>query len=64
MAPEDYNITGQRITTLVSGRLEAGSHTVVWNGRDETGKTVSSGVYLYRVKAGEFVETKKMVLLK
>jgi hypothetical protein len=59
-----YNITGQRIATLIDHHLEAGSHSIIWNGRDETGRTVSSGIYFYRLKAGEFTETRKMVLLK
>jgi hypothetical protein len=59
-----YNILGERIQTLVSGYMRAGTHTVHWNGRDEAGNLVSSGIYFYRLKTDGFVETKKMVLMK
>jgi hypothetical protein len=59
-----YSITGQRVRTLLSGPLSAGSHSVVWNGRDNSGKPVSSGVYLSRLTAGKQTATGKMVLLK
>lgn len=54
-----YNITGQRVATLVNGHLEAGHHAFSWDGSG-----VSSGIYLYRLQAGEFVGSRKMVLLK
>ncbi|HUV29704.1 MAG TPA: T9SS type A sorting domain-containing protein [Acidobacteriota bacterium] len=54
-----YNTLGQQVATLVDGRLEAGVHTVAWDASH-----VASGVYLYRLEAGDFVQTKKMVLLK
>ncbi len=50
--------------TLIVGILEAGEHTVTWDSRDETDNLVSSGIDLYRITAGEFSDTKKMVLLK
>ena len=59
-----YNVRGELVQTLVDGRLPAGWHTVEWNGRDKRGNPVASGVYLYRMRAGSFVETKKLVLLK
>ncbi len=58
------NIIGQRVRTLVDEVRPAGTHEVQWDGRDNNGNAVSSGVYLYRIKAGEFTETKKMVLMK
>jgi hypothetical protein len=61
---EIYNVLGQRVTTLVDETKSAGNYKAEWNGTDVAGKTVSTGVYLYRFKAGDFVETKKMVLLK
>jgi len=63
---EVYNIRGQRVRTLLDGSREfgAGEHSVVWDGRDESGGQVSSGVYFYRMRAGEYVETRRMVLLK
>jgi hypothetical protein len=59
-----FNITGQVVTTLVDGNLEAGEHTVVWDGRDAAGSLTASGVYFYRVQAGEYSDVRKMVLLK
>ncbi len=56
---EIFNIKGQRIETLVDGEMTAGSHTVTWDG-----SRVASGIYLYRIQAGDFVESKKMMLIK
>jgi hypothetical protein len=64
VTPEVHNIRDRQTATLASGHLKVWNHSVVWGGKDETGRIVSSGIYLYHVKAGEFVETKKMVLLK
>jgi hypothetical protein len=50
---------GQKVTTLVDDRQEAGFHSIAWNGSD-----FASGIYLYRFKAGDFTETKKMLLVK
>jgi hypothetical protein len=61
---EVYNVTGQRVVTLTEGYLEAGEHMVEWNGRDSNGQSASSGIYFYRIKAGEFSATRKMILLK
>ncbi len=61
---EIFNLLGQRIRTLVDESQSSGPHRVDWDGRDAAGKTVSSGVYLYRLKAGESVQSKKMILLK
>ncbi len=54
-----YNIRGQRVTTLVDGWMDAGVYTRSWSGAD-----VASGVYFYRLRAGDYVESRKMVLLK
>lgn len=56
---EIYNIMGQHLTTLVDDRLEAGIHTYLWDGSNN-----ATGVYFYRLKAGEYDDTKKMILLK
>jgi hypothetical protein len=61
---EVYNVLGQRVRTLVDREESAGSYTVNWDGKAEDGQAVSTGVYLYRFQAGEYVQTKKMVLLK
>jgi Secretion system C-terminal sorting domain len=59
-----FNILGQRVTTLVNQTLSAGRHTVEWNSTDSEGKAVVSGVYFYRIKSGETMITKKMLLVK
>ncbi|GEM_PF-2736428 len=59
-----FNVLGQQIRSLASGRLPAGSHTVTWDGTDDEGTPVSSGIYFYRLSAGEYQDRKKMVLLK
>ncbi|HJM47450.1 MAG TPA: Ig-like domain-containing protein [Candidatus Marinimicrobia bacterium] len=59
-----YNILGKQIKVLVNTTKEAGFRLVQWDATDSMGRPVSAGVYLYRIQAGEFVRTKKMVLLK
>jgi hypothetical protein len=59
-----YNVLGQQVNTIVSGELPAGNHTVVWDGRNTGGDAVSSGIYFYRIVAGDFSQTKKMLMLK
>jgi len=59
-----YNVRGQLVKTLVDGFKEAGTHTVEWNGDDLQGNSVSSGVYFYRMRAGEQSVIRKMLLLK
>jgi hypothetical protein len=54
-----YDLLGRKIETLVSGKQEAGTHSVVWDGRDK-----SSGIYFYKLQVGDFTETKRMLLLK
>jgi photosystem II stability/assembly factor-like uncharacterized protein len=61
---EIFNILGRLVTTLVDSNKPAGSHEVIWDGTDLSGKQVATGVYLYRLKAGETVLTRKMLLLK
>ncbi|MFQ6031376.1 MAG: T9SS type A sorting domain-containing protein [Candidatus Zixiibacteriota bacterium] len=58
-----YNILGQKVKTWVDGFEIAGRKTVRWDGKDEGGNQVTSGVYFYRLEAGEFTATKKMVLI-
>jgi len=59
-----YNINGALVKTLVSDTKPAGWYSVDWDGRNQAGNPVASGVYLSRMTAGSFVETKKLVLLK
>jgi len=61
---EIYNVLGQKVATLVGREDAAGSYTIDWNGTDASGKSVATGVYLYRLQAGDHIETKKMLLLK
>jgi len=61
---EIFNILGQKVRDLVDEEVSAGYKQVVWDGRDNGGKFVASGVYLYRLKNGEWTETKRMTLLK
>lgn len=58
-----YSITGQLVRTLADGILDAGAHTAVWDGRDESGNSAGAGIYLYRLKNGGFSETRRMLLL-
>jgi hypothetical protein len=59
-----YNLLGQEVALLVDGKVNAGKHRLNWNGRNSEGVSVSSGVYLYRLVAGNRIETRKMLLLK
>jgi hypothetical protein len=61
---EVYDLTGRVVATLVNQDLPAGTHKVMWNARNGNGQSLASGVYLYRIASGEFVATRKMVLLK
>ena len=59
-----YDMMGRQISTLVSGQQTAGYNIVQWNATNTFGEAVSAGLYLYTIHAGEFTQTKKMVLLK
>lgn len=59
-----YNILGQKVRTLVNEEMKAGSYTLTWNGKDDHGKQVVSGTYLYSLETENFKLTKKMVFLK
>jgi len=59
-----YNLLGQKVRLLVDANYEAGYQRVHWDGRDDFGNTVSAGIYLYELVAGNFVSTKKMVMMK
>ena len=59
-----YNTLGQEVATLVDGFENAGVKRVTWNGTNNAGQTVSAGVYLYKLKAGGIVQSKKMVFAK
>jgi hypothetical protein len=59
-----YNVRGERVRVLVDGARAPGRYTLHWDGRDDGGRRASSGLYLYRMEAGDFVSVRKMVLLK
>jgi len=59
-----YNISGQLVKTLVDAKQPPGHYNLIWNGRDNSNRSVSAGVYFYRLNAGDVNLTKKMVLLK
>jgi hypothetical protein len=59
-----FDAVGRLIRVLEGGNRPAGVHAVRWNGRDDSGQPVSSGVYFYRMKSSNFDQTRKMVLLK
>jgi len=59
-----YDLRGRVVRTLVGKVCKPGSYSVFWDGMDQAGRAVSSGVYLYRMQAGDFLQTRKMVLLK
>jgi flagellar hook assembly protein FlgD len=59
-----YNILGQVVNTLVNEPLDAGSHSVRWDGKNAQGRDVASGVYFYRATAGGYESIQKMTLLR
>jgi hypothetical protein len=59
-----YNILGRKVATLVESDVDAGWQEVIWDGTSSSGDKVASGIYFYRLTSGEFIETKKMLLLK
>ncbi len=61
---EIYDVAGRRIRTLAEGFVPAGEHVLTWDGRDESGRAVASGVYLYRLKTRDAVVTRRMVKVR
>ncbi|MDZ7764852.1 MAG: T9SS type A sorting domain-containing protein [Melioribacteraceae bacterium] len=59
-----YNILGQEVKTLLSKEINTGAYSVDWNGTNNYGDQLSSGVYFYRIEAGDFIESKKMLFIK
>jgi len=61
---EVFNSLGQKVKTLVNGKQSVGNYSVDWNGTDVNNKKVASGIYFYKINAGQFIETRKMLLMK
>lgn len=61
---EVYNLSGQRVVSLLSGALASGQYSITWDGRDQRGHAVSSGLYFYRLEAGSFLQTRKFTLVQ
>ena len=59
-----YNLLGQRIRTLVDGRERPGMHQIQWDGRNDIGEPVASGIYLFRIEAGDYIKSRKLLLLR
>jgi hypothetical protein len=59
-----YNLKGQKVKTLADGLYNTGNHSLVWNGKDDKGINVASGIYFYKLTAGNLTKTRKMMLLK
>ena len=59
-----YNLLGQRVATLVDQRQSAGIHSIFWNGKDDLGRSVASGIYLYRLEISEFVKARQLILIR
>ncbi len=59
-----YNVLGQKVRILINEIKEPGRYTSIWDGQDDHGLVVSSGIYLYRLEAGDFVQTKKLLFFK
>ncbi|MBN1349030.1 hypothetical protein JXJ21_06465 [candidate division KSB1 bacterium] len=61
---EVYNVKGEKVATLVNGFSKAGKFRILWNGRDDYGQIIASGIYLYRLRAQSYTELKRMLLLR
>lgn len=59
-----YNLLGQEVKTIFSGEMEQGHHVLTWDGDNNSGESVASGVYFYRLETKQFSDSKKMMLLK
>lgn len=59
-----YNTLGQKVVNLTNARMRAGHHIVSWNGKSNAGIDVATGLYIYQLKAGSFLDTKKMILMR
>jgi len=61
---EVFTVLGTKVKSIADGEFQSGNHTVTWDGTDNSGRPVASGIYFYSMKAGDFIATEKMLLLK
>ena len=59
-----FNVKGQKVTTIANGQFNQGTHNIVWNGMDASNSKIASGIYFYKLRAGSYTKTKKMILMK
>jgi len=59
-----YNLLGQEVRMLANENLYMGTHSIIWDGKNDSGEDVCSGIYIYRIQIGQNVEHKKMLLLR
>jgi hypothetical protein len=59
-----YDLRGRRVRVLIDGILDGGNHKVVWDGRDNQGEQIASGVYLFRLRINDWISTRKMTILR
>ncbi len=59
-----YNLLGQKVRTLANGLLQKGNHSLKWNGKDDAGRNVGSGIYFYKMKTDNYTSIQKMILMK
>ena len=61
---EIFNAIGHKVKTLYSGEQQPGNHSILWNATDDNGTPVAAGIYYYKIHAGDFQQTRKMLYLK
>ena len=59
-----YDVLGRKVRTIVNEQQDSGQRSIIWNAKDKNGQPVSAGIYLYQIQAGDFVQTKKLILIK
>ncbi|MCK5076614.1 MAG: T9SS type A sorting domain-containing protein, partial [Calditrichia bacterium] len=59
-----YNTLGQKVRTLINGHQNTGFQSVIWNGKNDAGQELPGGIYIYRIKSGNFIQARKMLYLK
>jgi hypothetical protein len=59
-----FDSNGKRIRTLLTGNLPSGEHNITWDGTNDSGQRVSSGMYFYKLLSGRFISVKRMLLVK